>query len=351
MAETLMEVRGLEKYFESEIGFLDRLRGSQGYIHAVDGIDLDIRKGEIFGLAGESGCGKTTTGKCLAHLIEPTAGEIRFGPDMNDISEMDKRELQNYRRDVQVIFQDPYESINDRFKVKNWVREPLTIHGIGSETEKQDRVRRALEDSGLTPVDEYLDRYPHELSGGQRQRVSIARSLVLEPSFIVADEPTSMLDVSLRAGILRVINRLIEEREVTVLYISHDLSLLRYISDRIGIMYQGEMVEVGDAEAVLREPKHPYTQALVSAVPRADPTETRERIRIPGEVQDRVGGIEGCPFKFRCQYRFDKCDEDPPEFDFGGGAEQMAACHLYDPDVDEPVPTLDAERSDEHVEP
>lgn len=334
MAETLIEVRDLEKHFPVETGFLTRLRSQQQYVHAVDGVNFEIEKGEIFGLAGESGCGKTTTGKCLARLHEPTAGEILFGEESRNISEMDDSELKSYRRSAQLIFQDPFESINDRFTVKRWVREPLQVHEIGTDEEKQERVYEALTDAGLTPPEKFLDRYPHELSGGQRQRVAIARALVLDPSFIVADEPTSMLDVSIRASILRVIRRLVEERDVTILYISHDLSLLRYICDRIGIMYQGKMVEVGDADRVLRESKHPYTQALVSAVPRANPLAERERIRIPGSVEERVGGTVGCAFKDRCPYRFEKCDETPPIINFDEpNTDQRAACWLYDESV------------------
>lgn len=339
MAETLVQVRNLAKHFPVETGLLARLRAQQQYVHAVDGVDFDIQKGEIFGLAGESGCGKTTTGKCLARLLEPTDGDILFGEDERNIAEMDDEELQAYRRSAQLIFQDPFESINDRFTVENWVREPLQIHDIGDDREKSERVVDALSDAGLTPPENFLDRYPHELSGGQRQRVAIARALVLNPDFIVADEPTSMLDVSIRASILRVIRRLVEERDVTILYISHDLSLLRYICDRIGIMYQGKMMEVGDADRVLQSPKHPYTQALVSAVPRSDPLAERERIRIPGSVEERVGGTVGCAFKDRCPHRFEKCDEGPPVVDFGEeGEEQRAACWLYDEDVAEEAP-------------
>lgn len=339
MAEPLVEVRGLKKYFPVETGMLARMRGQQQQVHAVDGIDFDIKKGEIFGLAGESGCGKTTTGECLTRILEPTDGSIRFGDDREDIAKYDKAQLKAFRREAQLIFQDPYESINDRFTVRRWIKEPLHIHGIGSKEERDARVVESLEQAGLTPAEMFLDQYPHEMSGGQRQRIAIARALVLEPSFIVADEPTSMLDVSVRAGILRLITRLVEEENLTILYISHDLSLLRYICDRIGIMYQGELAEIGEANAVLQSPKHPYTQALVSAVPRADPRLGRERVKIKGEVEERIGGIEGCPFKFRCPHRFDRCDEDPAYFDSSDGR-QSVACHLYDHGVDQPVPEL-----------
>jgi peptide/nickel transport system ATP-binding protein len=274
-------------------------------------------------------------------LYEPTDGNVLFGEgdDERDIADLDGNELQAYRRTAQIIFQDPFESINDRFTVEKWVREPLQIHGIGNDEEKSRRVVDALADAGLTPPQQFLDQYPHELSGGQRQRVAIARALVLDPAFIVADEPTSMLDVSIRASILKVIDELVTERDVTVLYISHDLSLLRYVCDRIGIMYQGKMMEVGDADRVLQAPKHPYTRALVSAVPRADPGADRERIRIPGSVEERVGGTVGCAFKDRCPHRFERCDETPPTVEFGDdGQRQRSSCWLHDDDVTEEAP-------------
>ena len=344
MEETLMEVRGLEKHYPVDTGLLTQLTGGQRYVHAVDGVSFDIKKGEIFGLAGESGCGKTTTARCLTRLDDPTGGEIRFGDDRRNIAELDRSGLHDYRRQAQIIFQDPFESMNDRFTVRKWVVEPLVIHDIGDDEEQESRVYESLEQAGLTPVDQFIDRYPHELSGGQRQRVAIARALVLNPSFIVADEPTSMLDVSVRASVLRVLKRLVEEENVTMIYISHDLSLLRYVCDRIAIMYQGELAEVGESDAVLQDPKHPYTQSLVSAVPRADPREGRTRIRIPGEVEERIGGIEGCSFKNRCPYRYERCDDAPEMYEMSE-REQTVACHLYDADEDRPRP--DEERAED----
>lgn len=346
MAETVMQVRGLKKHYPVETGLLEKMRGGQRYVHAVDGIDFDVHKGEILGLAGESGCGKTTTGKCLTRLTDLTDGTVRFGPENRDISELEGSDLKEYRREAQIIFQDPFESINDRFTVKKWVGEPLKIHHMVPPDGVESPVMQALEQSGLTPPEEFLNRYPHELSGGQRQRVAMARALVLDPSFIVADEPTSMLDVSVRAGVLRVIRELVEEQDVTILYISHDLSLLRYVCDRIGIMYQGELAELGDSDAVLNDPKHPYTQALVSAVPRSDPRGDRERMRIPDEVIDRYGGIEGCSFKDRCPYRFDKCEEKPRLVETVGPHDRRVACHLYDEAVETTMGDIDPDFED-----
>jgi peptide/nickel transport system ATP-binding protein len=329
MAETLVQVRNLQKHFPVETSIVNQLRGNQKYIHAVDGVDLDIQKGEIFGLAGESGCGKTTTGNCLTRLLDPTDGEILFGEDRTNIAELTGQDLKTYRRDCQMVFQDPFASINNRFTIEKWVGEPLIIHDIGSREERQNRVVETLEQCGLGPGEEFLDQYPHELSGGQQQRVSLARAMVLNPSFIVADEPTSMLDVSVRAGILRVLDRLAKEEDVTIFYISHDLSLLRYICDRIGIMYQGSIAEIGDANEVLRRPKHPYTQLLLSAVPRLDPDTMRERIRVPPEVKERIGGVQGCPYKYRCEHRFEACDTTPGMLQPDPDGQQVA-CHLYD---------------------
>jgi peptide/nickel transport system ATP-binding protein len=338
MAETLIDVTNLKKHYPVEAGLTAQLLGNQRYVHAVDGIDFDIGRGEIFGLAGESGCGKTTTGRCLARLTDPTDGEIRFGTDGRNVAAMSGADLRDYRRNVQIVFQDPYGSINDRFRIRSWVREPLEIHDIGSRPEREERVIETLQQCGLRPAEEFLDRFPHELSGGQRQRVALARAMVLDPSFLVADEPTSMLDVSVRASVLSVFKRLVDEEDVTILYISHDLSLLRYICDRIGIMYQGELMEMGEADTVLKRPKHPYTQSLLSAVPRVDPQEKRDRVRIPPDVEERVGGVDGCPFKDRCPHRFDRCDESLELRTRDEQTDQRVACHLYDPDVDSEPP-------------
>ncbi len=293
-------LEGVDKHFTVNRGVLARiLRGeSSEYVHAVDDVSLAIRDGEAFGLAGESGCGKTTLGKTAIKLHEPTNGRITF--DGEDITDITGSELKAFRREAQIIHQNPYDSINPRFTVYEWVKEPLIVHGIGSEEEQDARVLRTLEMAGLEPPELYAKEYPSELSGGERQRVGIARALVLEPSFLLADEPASMLDVSIRASILEVFDQLQTELGLTALYISHDLSLLKHVCDRIGIMYLGQLVEVGPANDIIDDPQHPYTQALVSSVPRVDPKAKRDKIRLVGEVPDAVEVPSGCRFHPRC---------------------------------------------------
>ncbi len=334
MASPVVEVQNLVKKYPMETSLRARLIGDHRYVHAVDNVSFDLHKGEIFGIAGESGCGKTTTAMCVSRLEDATSGHILYKGD--DVTTIEGKDLRQFRQDVQVVFQDPYESINERFTIRRWIEEPLRIHGIGSAKEREIKVIETLEQCGLKPGEEFLDQYPHELSGGQRQRVALARALVLDPDVIVADEPTSMLDVSVRAGVLKVMKELVEDLNVTILYISHDLSLLRYICDRIAIMYRGQLAEVGKAESVLRTPKHPYTQSLLRAVPRLDPNTARERVRIPPDVDENIGGVQGCPFKERCPYEFEMCDEHVELIPTDTG--QSAACHLYHEDVERPLP-------------
>lgn len=300
MTEPILEVNGLKKHFPVNEGWVSSIMrtmtgGEQDAVHAVDGVSFTLQAGETLGLAGESGCGKTTTGKSLVKLHEPTSGEIRYRG--TPLSELSGNELRQYRQEAQMIFQDPFESLNPQMTVYDTVAEPLQIHDIENETA---RVRRALEFAGLEPAAKYFEQYPKALSGGQRQRLAIARALVLDPDFVVADEPVSMLDVSLRASVLSLLKRLTNEFGLSVVYISHDLSLLRHMCDRIAIMYMGQIVEIGDTEEIVTDPKHPYTQSLVDAVPVPDPVADRDRVELTGEVGDAISVPSGCRFRKRC---------------------------------------------------
>jgi peptide/nickel transport system ATP-binding protein len=333
--ETILRVEELHKHFDVETGViantLNRIRGDEpDKVHAVDGVSFELKRGETLGLAGESGCGKTTTGMSLVKLHEPTAGDIYY--DGKGLAEASKSEVKEFRRNAQMIFQDPFESLNPRMTVYDTIAEPLRIHNIPNETE---RVRRALEFAELKPADKYFDQYPHEMSGGQRQRVAIARALVLDPDFIVADEPVSMLDVSLRAGVLSLLERMTEEFNLSVVYISHDLSLLRHMCDRIAIMYMGKIVEIGTTEEIIENPKHPYTKSLINAVPVPDPEAGRERVELQGEVGDVIDIPTGCRFKDRCEeYIGPVCDQVLPPLEQKADLEgdRGVACHLYESD-------------------
>ena len=332
--EPIMKCEELKKYFPVDQGLLDQLRGrAPEWVRAVDGVDLSIDEGEIVGLAGESGCGKTTLGKTAIRLLDPTEGTIRFRGE--DVTHIDGQELREFRQDVQIIFQDPFESLNPRMKVYDTVAEPLKIHGIGSRREQSERVVQALERAELRPAEKFLDRHPHQLSGGQKQRVAIARALVLEPEFILADEPVSMLDVSIRAGVLNLLQRLNEEYGITMLFISHDLSLLRQVCDRVGIMYLGRVVELGETEDVIQEPTHPYAKALLRAVPEPDPFRERDHVEIQGSIPDPTNIPDGCRFKDRCPKREAICDHiDPPLLPSQDETGKRVACHPYYNDAD-----------------
>ncbi|MCD6410185.1 MAG: ABC transporter ATP-binding protein [Candidatus Verstraetearchaeota archaeon] len=323
----LVKVEDLRKYFEVRTFTLPFTKKPKLYVKAVDSVSFHINEGEIFGLAGESGCGKTTTGRCILRLIEPTSGRILYRGE--NILDYDKSKMRILRRRMQIIFQDPYESINPRMLIRDVVAEPLRVHKLASsEEELEDMVARALEDVKLVPPDDFMYRYPHELSGGQRQRVAIARALILNPEFIVADEPVSMLDVSIRAEILNVMLDLKEKYKLTYLFITHDLAVAKYFCDRLAIMYLGKIVEMGDVEEVIDNPLHPYTKALVAAIPVPDPKVKIGEIPIIGEVANPLNPPPGCRFHPRCVYAKDICKkEEPPLVEVKKG--HFVACHLY----------------------
>ncbi len=321
-SEPLVQVQGLTKLFPVSRSLF---RGPRAFIHAVDDVSFDLQEGERFGLVGESGCGKTTIGKLLVKLQEPTQGSITFRDA--DIRGTKGSQLKAFRRKVQMIFQDPYESMNPRRTIFDTVAEPLVVQGIGNSLEQLDRVANLLELVGLTPPETMMFRYPHELSGGQRQRVAIARALVVEPGFVVADEPTSMLDVSISTGIMRLMLDLAERLGVTYLYITHDLAVARYMCHRIAVMYLGKIVEVAETEELLANPLHPYTRALLSAVPVPNPGFRREPVNILGDVATPINPQPRCRFHDRCPIAAEVCynSPHPPLEDRGGG--HFVACY------------------------
>ena len=325
----LLEVRGLVARYHQPRGMAGIfLRRPQTWVHAVNGIDLTLHAGELLALVGESGCGKTTTGQAVLRLIDPAVGSIRFKGQ--DVAKVPGSRLRRLRRSMQMIYQDPYESLDPRFRVRAAVEEPLLIHGLGgSPAERLERVREALARVELSPPELFLDRYPHELSGGQRQRVAIAASLVLEPELLVADEPVSMLDVSVRSGILKLLDGLRHEG-LGIVMITHDLSTAARVADRIAVMYLGRIVEEGPAAAVIRSPRHPYTKALLSVVPRRDPDERGNPQILRGETPDPVRIPPGCRFHPRCPIAIDRCREVDPVLEPPSGAApgQRAACIL-----------------------
>ena len=333
MSTPLIEVRNLKKYFPVRGGLLRKV---VDHVQAVDGISFAIAPGETLGLVGESGCGKTTAGRTLLRLIEPTAGEILY--EGNDITQLSRGEMRELRRDLQIVFQDPFSSLNPRMTIRSIVEEGLLVNNMFTRPERLQRVREVLEKVGLDPS--YINRYPHEFSGGQRQRISIARSLALNPKFMVLDEPISALDVSIQSQIINLLNDLKEEFNLTYLFISHDLSVVEYISDRVAVMYLGEIVELASSEQLYHAPLHPYTHALLSSVPKDDPTEVKTRHMLEGDVPSPLDPPQGCRFHPRCPIAMDICKTTSPQVVQIEGHE--VRCHAVEQELAKPEHQGDA---------
>lgn len=330
MSDVIFELKNVKKWFPARRNLGQLLSGERKWIKAVDGVSLKIKRGEIFGLIGESGCGKTTTGKLIMKLMEPSDGQIIFNGE--DVTHLDKERLGQYKRNVQMIFQDPYASMNPRFRAVDVLTEPLEIHGIGkSKAEREELAAKALEAVKLTPPEDFLGRYAHMLSGGQRQRLATARTLILSPDFIVADEPVSMIDLSTRAEILHMMKEVQQSMGLTYLYITHDLSTARYFTDRIAVMYLGKIVEMGYADDLIDKAKHPYTKALISAVcePVSGKVNQSKEVPIKGEIPSAANIPEGCRFHPRCLYAKPECmqGEDPELQEVENG--HYVACIRY----------------------
>jgi len=319
--ETLLEVRELKTWFPVRKGLFSRV---VAHVKAVDGVSFDVRAGETLGLVGESGCGKTTVGRSLLRLIEPTSGQVRFAGE--DVLAKSPRQLRALRKQMQIIFQDPYASLNPRMSVADIVGEGLKVHKlVRGRKELEEKVRELLERVRLDPA--YLNRYPHEFSGGQRQRIGIARALSLSPRFIVCDEAVSALDVSIQAQVINLLGELGDELGLSYLFVAHDLSVVRHISDRVAVMYLGRIVELADTDTLFEKPAHPYTQALLSAAPRVDPNERRERIVLQGDVPSPLNPPSGCAFHTRCPLVFDRCKTETP-LDREVAPGHTVRCHL-----------------------
>jgi oligopeptide/dipeptide ABC transporter ATP-binding protein len=320
---SLLEIRDLKKHFPVGDGLFSR---GKGMVKAVDGVSLTVNEGETLGLVGESGCGKSTLGRAILRLIEPTSGEVNFhGKNLLALSQ---RELREMRREMQIIFQDPYASLNPRMRVGDIVGEGLEIHKLAKGKAKRDRVMELLHQVGLR--EDHFDRYPHEFSGGQRQRIGIARALAVSPKFIVCDEPVSSLDVSIQAQIINLLQELQEKMHLTYLFISHDLRVVEHISHRVAIMYLGKVVEIAKSDTIYSDAKHPYTRALLSAVPIPDTNRKKERVVLEGDVPSPVNPPAGCAFHPRCSYREAICSQTEPLLDFSADAHGVS-CHVFGP--------------------
>jgi oligopeptide/dipeptide ABC transporter ATP-binding protein len=319
----ILRVEGLVKHFPLKAGIF---RHTVGHVRAVDGVDLTVSSGETVGVVGESGCGKTTLGRAIVKLLEPTAGKIVF--QGRDLTPLGRRQMRPIRRDLQIVFQDPFASLNPRMTVREIVAEPLRIHGLYRRGAGRKRVEQLLETVGLSP--EHANRFPHEFSGGQRQRIGVARALALEPKLVVLDEPVSALDVSIQAQVVNLLDRLQTELDLTYLFIAHDLSVVRHVSDRVAVMYLGKVMEVGTREQIYEAPMHPYTQALLSAVPIETPAERgrRARIVLQGDVPNPASPPSGCRFRTRCWKAQAICAEEEPALVPRPGGEHPVACHF-----------------------
>ena len=324
--KTLVDVRDLKMYFPLTRGIV--IQRVIGYVRAVDGISFSIARGQTLGLVGESGSGKTTIGRTIVRLYKPTAGQILFGD--KDLATLGGEELRQVRQQVQMIFQDPFASLNPRFTIGSLIAEPMHIYKIASNAEIRERTLELLRVVGLRS--EYIDRYPHEFSGGQRQRIAVARALSINPEFVIADEPVSALDVSIRAQVLNLLQRLQEQFNLTYLFVSHDLSVVRHVADRIAVMYLGKIVELSDRDELYAAPKHPYTKALLSAIPIPDPQieKRRRRIILSGDLPSPIKIPSGCRFHTRCPMAQDICSEIEPVYEAKEGHEHYAACHFSD---------------------
>lgn len=322
MNDVLLEVKNLKKYFTVKSG---KIFGKSKYLKAVNDISFTIEKGKTLGLIGESGCGKSTVGKSIIGLNDITDGTIKFKG--KDIANLDNKEMKPIRKQIQMIFQDPYSSLDPKKKIGYSVKEPLDIHNIGKEEERKEKARQLLEMVGLSYY--YMNRYPHEFSGGQRQRINIARALALDPELIICDEPTSALDVSIQAQVLNIFKELQGKFNLTYLFISHNLSVVKYLSDDIAIMYLGKIVEIGDVKEIYKNPLHPYTKALFSAIPTEDPNIMKDKIRLKGEIPSPLNPPSGCKFNNRCPYKMKICEEIDPEL-FTLDTNHKVGCHLYE---------------------